>query len=354
MTTRAGAPDAVWPRRFRRVRVGALDAMVDVRAAIVICALVVAAVLVSVWATTLGDTPTGLGDVWSVLTGGGGESVRRVVLEWRMPRVVTALVAGAALGASGAIFQSLTRNPLGSPDIIGFNTGAYTGALIGLLVIGGSYVVTAIGALIGGILTAVAVYALAYSRGVQGHRLIVVGIGMSALLSSFNGYLIVNARLEEAITAAAWGAGSLADITWTETVPMICVVAVLLPLSMLMARSLRLLEMGDDSAVALGVRAEPVRRLMVLVGIGLTASVTAVAGPIAFVALAAPQIAQRIVRTAGVTLPSAAAMGAVVLVVSDVLARIAIPDHPLPVGVVTVCVGGGYLLWLLLSQSRRA
>ncbi len=354
MSADPGSSPMLWPARFRRLRVGALDAMVDVRAFVVVTILVAVAVGLSVWATTLGDIGTGLMDVWSSLTGAADDNTRRVVMEWRMPRVVAALVAGAALGVSGAIFQSLTRNPLGSPDIIGFNTGAYTGALVGILIIGGSYVVTAAGALIGGILTAVAVYALAYSRGVQGYRLIVVGIGVSAMLSALNGYLIVRARLEEALTAAAWGAGSLADVTWTEVVPMVAVIAVLLPAAFLLGRSLRLLEMGDDAAVALGVRAERVRRLMVLVGIGLIASVTAVAGPIAFVALAAPQLARRVARTAGVTLPAAAAMGAVLLVVSDILARTVIPDHPLPVGVVTVCVGGAYLIWLLLTQSRKA
>lgn len=354
MSTDAGGPDGMWPRRFRRLRIGALDTMVDVRALVIVAILATLAVAVSVWATTVGDTPTGLGDVWTALTGGHDEQMRRVILEWRMPRVVAALVAGAALGVSGAIFQSLTRNPLGSPDIIGFNTGAYTGALIGILVIGGSYAVTATGALVGGILTAVAVYALAYSRGVQGYRLIVVGIGVSAMLSALNGYLIVTARLEEALTAATWGAGSLADVTWGEVVPMVALIVVLLPAGLVLARSLRLLEMGDDAAVALGVRAEPVRRLMVLVGIGLIASVTAVAGPIAFVALSAPQLARRVTRTAGVTLPAAAAMGAVLLAVSDVLAATVIPDHPLPVGVVTVCIGGAYLIWLLLTQSRKA
>lgn len=354
MNGAAGRSETVWPKRFRRLRIGPLDTMVDVRAFVVVATLAIVAVAVSAWATTIGDTPTGLVDVWTALTGGLDENVRRVILEWRMPRVVAALVAGAALGVSGAIFQSLTRNPLGSPDIIGFSTGSYTGALVGILIIGGSYAVTASGALIGGILTAVAVYALAYSRGVQGYRLIVIGIGVSAMLSAVNGYLIVNARLEEAMTAAAWGAGSLSDVTWTEVTPMVILIVVLLPVAFILARSLRLLEMGDDTAVALGVRAERVRQLMVLVGIALIASVTAVAGPIAFVALAAPQIARRVARTAGVTLPSAAAMGAVLLAVSDVLAATVIPDHPVPVGVVTVCIGGAYLIWLLLTQSRKA
>ncbi|MCK9248170.1 MAG: iron chelate uptake ABC transporter family permease subunit [Solirubrobacteraceae bacterium] len=350
----ARAADPLWPRRFRRVRIGALDAMVDVRSALVVAVLLLLTLLASGFALTLGDTPTSLGTVWDVVTGGGDDGVRRVLLEWRLPRVAAAAVAGAGLGVSGAVFQTLTRNPLGSPDIIGFSSGAYTGALVGILVVGNDYVVTALGALAGGVLTALAVYGLAYQRGVQGYRLIVIGIGVSAMLNALNNYLILQAGLEQALSAAAWGAGTLSDLTWTDAGPMIGVVLLLLPAALLVARGLRLLEMGDDAALALGVRAERVRLLAVLVGVGLSASVVAVAGPIAFVALSAPQIAQRLTGTAGVTFPAAAAMGALLLAVSDVVAREALPDDPLPVGVVTVCVGGGYLLWLLISQSRKA
>ena len=146
---------------------------------------------------------------------------------WRLPRVLLALMLGAALGMSGAIFQSLTRNPLGSPDIIGFNSGAYTGALVVILLIGGTYYEIAVGALVGGIATAAVVYLLAYKRGVQGFRLIIVGIAISAMLGSVNTWMILKAKLDDAMAAAVWGAGSLNGLGWTQVWPVVVVLAIL-------------------------------------------------------------------------------------------------------------------------------
>lgn len=136
-----------------------------------------------------------------------------------MPRVLLALMLGAALGAGGAIFQSLTRNPLGSPDIIGFNTGYYTGALVAIVLVGGGYYTTAAASVLGGLLTAAAVYLLAFRRGIGGFRLIIVGIAVGATLASVNTWLIVEASLDTAMAAAVWGAGSLNALGWAQVVP---------------------------------------------------------------------------------------------------------------------------------------
>jgi iron complex transport system permease protein len=255
---------------------------------------------------------------------------------------------------SGGIFQSMTRNPLGSPDIIGFNTGAYTGALIVMLAVGGGYLGIAAGALVGGILTALAVYLLAYRRGSQGFRLIIVGIGISAMLAALNHWLILQAELEAALAAAVWGAGSLNGITWEQAAPAAVVVVVVGVATLAVARRMQLLEMGDDAARALGVRAEPTRLLLLILGVALTAAVTAVAGPIAFVALAAPQLARRLTRSAGITLVPSAVMGAFLLVASDLAAQRLFAPIQLPVGVVTVCIGGIYLVWLLAREARKS
>src|SRR5690606_23071088 len=144
--------------------------------------------------------------VVSALTGGETGLVHDIVVEWRLPRVAAALVFGAALGVSGAIFQSMLRNPLADPGIIGFSQGSYTGALIVILVVNGTYMQLVGGALLGGMATAILVYLLAFRGGVQGFRLIVVGIGVSAMLGSLNTWLILKAELEQAMAAAAWGA----------------------------------------------------------------------------------------------------------------------------------------------------
>ncbi|HQD22939.1 MAG TPA: iron chelate uptake ABC transporter family permease subunit, partial [Arachnia sp.] len=232
----------------------------------------------------------GVGDLVDALRGTADANTTRTLLQWRMPRTVFALFGGAALGAGGAVFQSITRNPLGSPDIIGFSTGAYTGALLVMLFGASGSLATSLGALAGGVLTGVVVYLFAYQRGVTGMRIIVVGIGVSLFLGAFNTWLLTTMRVE---------------------------------------------------------------RAMLLIGVALVAVVTASAGPIAFVALAAPQLAMRLGGTPGVRILPSAALGALLLLASDMVARTVLAPTQLPVGVVTLCVGGAYLVWLLASQGKR-
>ncbi len=338
-----------------RVRGGTPSGRIDVRAVVVITVLVALALAVSVIALGTGDYSVAPSRVVNAVFGDGTRLEELVVMQWRMPRVLLALVLGAALGVSGAIFQSITRNPLGSPDIIGFNTGAYTGALVVLLVIGGDtgYYGTATGALVGGIVTALLVYLLAFKRGVQGFRLIIVGIAISAVLASVNTWLILESDLEEAMSAAVWGAGSLNGLGWAQATPVLIVVAVLVPLLVVAARQMPMLDLGDDAARALGIRVERSRLGLIIVGVALTAVATAAAGPIAFVSLAAPQLARRLTRTAGVALLPSAAMGALLLIASDLIAQRAFAPTQLPVGVVTVSIGGVYLIWLLAREARR-
>lgn len=194
---------------------------------------------------------------------------------------------------------------------------------------------------------------LSRTRGVQGFRLIVVGIAVSALLHAFNGWLIISARLEEALAAATWGAGSFNEIGWEQVVPVAIAVVVVVPMLVGFVRPLSLLEMGDDAAHSLGVRPEVTRGILLLVGVALVASITAAAGPIAFIALAAPQLARRLARSSGVALLPSAAMGAALMLASDVLAQRLLAPTQLPVGVITVCVGGAYLIGLLIAQARR-
>ena len=339
----------------RRVRIwgrGGFWLRIDVRTTLVCIALAAVCIALGLLALVNGEYPLTLPQVWHALTSGEQDFTRTVVVEWRMPRALAAITFGAALGVSGAVFQSLTRNPLASPDILGFSAGAYTGALIVILVFGGNYLDVAGGALIGGVATAALVYLLAFKRGVQGFRLIVAGIAVSAMLSSLNTWLSLTADLEAALVAAVWGAGSLNGMTWQQTGVGSALIAVLLVATLLLSRPLRQLELGDDAAKALGVRVEPTRLLLMLLSVGLIAVVTAAAGPIAFVALAAPQIARRVTRSPGVSLAASALMGGALLSASDFIALHALPAM-LPVGTVTVVVGGGYLVWLLVHEARK-
>ena len=321
---------------------------------VVMCLILAALTLaVTAWALALGDYPLTMAQVWAALTNDPDAGfARTVVVEWRAPRAVAAAVFGAALGASGAVFQSLTRNPLASPDIIGFSAGSYTGALIVIILIHGTYLQLAGGAIVGGMLTAALVYVLAWRRGVQGFRLIIVGIAVSAILGSFNTWLMLTAELEVAISAAVWGAGSLNGTGWTQAAYGSVIIGLLLLAMVALAPALAQLALGDDAAKATGTRAEPVRLAVMVIGVALVAVVTAAAGPITFIALAAPQIARRLARTPGVTVAPAAFTGALLLAGADITAQHLLPVT-LPVGVVTVVVGGAYLVWLIIREVRR-
>lgn len=335
-----------------RLLSGRLSFRLDRRALIVALLLFAFAASIIVASLLTGKYPIALVDVFRALAGQGDDMVRMIVVEWRLPRVALAFLLGGALGMSGAIFQSLTRNPLGSPDIIGFSAGSHTGALVVMLLLSGGYYETAAGALIGGILTAMAVYLLAYRRGVQGFRLIIVGIGVAAMLSAFNAWMIREADLWVAMSAAIWGAGSLNGLGFEQLVPVVIVVSIVTPLTLLLSRPMRQLEMGDDVGRASGVNANGTRLSMMVLGVALTAIVTAAAGPIAFIALAAPQIARRLTRSAGVALVPSALMGGLLLLAADWAAQHAFGVQ-LPVGVMTVSIGGFYFVWLLIREGRK-
>ncbi|MEU6854466.1 iron chelate uptake ABC transporter family permease subunit [Actinacidiphila alni] len=331
---------------------GGLSLRVDRRAFLVSCLLLLVALAVSVVLIGTGDYAIAPLDVVRTLAGHGDAGQEFIIHDLRLPRVLVALLVGAALGMAGAAFQTVSRNPLGSPDVIGFGQGSAAGALIVIVVLkGGAYEVAA-GAVAGGLLTGVAVYLLAWKRGVHGYRLVLVGIGASAVLAAVNSYLLVKADFVDAARAVVWIAGSLDGRDWNQVWPLLGACAVLMPLLLSQSRALRISEMGDDAAAALGVRVERTRLIVVLGAVLLTASATAAAGPIAFVALTAPQLARRLTRAPGVSMLSSAFLGAALLVAADLAAQRAFGSGQVPVGVATGVLGGGYLLWLLIAERR--
>lgn len=331
---------------------GGLSLRVDARAVAVALLLVVVALAAGVLLIGSGDYPLAPGDVVRTLLGGGTAAQEFIVDDLRLPRALVGLLVGAALGMAGAVFQSISRNPLGSPDVIGFGQGASVGALAVIVLFHGGATAVAGGAIVGGLMTGVEVYALAWRRGVHGYRLVLVGIGAAAMLTACNSYLLTRADLVDATRAVLWMTGSLDGRGWAQFWPLLVTCAVLVPLVLGHGRNLRMLEMGDDAAYALGVRVERTRLVLVLAAVLLTAVATAAAGPIAFVALSAPQLARRLTRSAGANLLPSALMGAALLVVADWIAQRAFGDRQLPVGVVTGMIGGCYLLWLLVSERK--
>jgi iron complex transport system permease protein len=338
----SGGPSRGWA--------GGWSVRFDLRAAVVGLLLAAVALGMGVVLIGTGDFPLAPGDVVRTLFGGGTPAQDFVVRELRLPRVLVGLLVGGCLGLAGAVFQSVSRNPLGSPDVIGFGQGSAAGALAVIVWWHGGAFAVAAGAVAGGLLTGIAVYALAWRRGVQGHRLVLVGIGAAATLSAVNGYLLTRADLVDAARAVVWLTGSLNGRDWSQVWPLGCACAVLVPVVLCGARPPRMLEMGDDSAYALGTRVERTRLVLMLAAVLLTAAATAAAGPIAFVALIAPQVARRLTRAPGPNLLPAALAGAALLVTADWSAQRAFGADQLPVGVLTGMLGGGYLLWLLAAE----
>ncbi|SKA98434.1 iron complex transport system permease protein [Agreia bicolorata] len=321
---------------------------------LLVCSLLAVAIA-AILLGTVGSGYLGIAPlrVIDVLLGGGTHLERHAVLQLRLPRVLLALLAGAGLALSGAIFQSLTRNPLGSPDVMGFTSGAYAGVVVSILLLGGGREAVQAGAIVGGLATAGIVYALAYRRGVQGFRLIIVGIALSMVLSAATTWLMLRARVDIAMSAAIWGTGSLNGATWADVAQVAVALAVLLPAVVLGSWVLRAMSLGDDLAAGLGVRLRWAMLGLTVLGVALSASVVAVTGLILFIALAAPQLARQLVGGASVPFAATALLGAALLSASDWIAQFGLPERQLPVGVVTVCLGGGFLVWLLIKEARR-
>lgn len=340
-------------RANRAVRTpGGLSVRLDVRALTVVVLLLVAALAASVVLIGTGDFPITAGDVLRTLVGDGNAGQEFIVNELRLPRVLVGLLVGASLGLGGALFQALSRNPLGSPDILGLGQGATAGALVVIVLFSGSATQVTAGALVGGLGTGLAIYLLAWKRGVHGYRLVLVGIGMSAIMTAVNGYLLTKADLVDAARAVVWMTGSLSGRDWAQVWPLLALCAVLVPLVLANARGLRLMEMGDDISYGLGVRVERVRLLLMLAAVLLTAAATAAAGPVSFVALTAPQLARRLTRSPGPNLLPSLCMGAALLVTADWISQRVFGSDQLPVGVVTGVLGGVYLLWLLVTERK--
>lgn len=277
---------------------------------------------------------------------------RMVLVDLRMPRVLSALMIGACLAAAGWIFQRMSRNALASPDIIGLTTGSATGGLTVILLLGQSAASVGFGTLAGCLLTITLVYALSVRRGIGGQWMILVGIAVAAMLASVNDYLLTRADLEEALVARTWLFGSLQGIGWSEAITLYVVGACLLIAAGVQAHRLDLLDMGDDVAASLGLHVRRVKQLLLFVAVMLTALVIGVAGPIGFVALVAPQLAKRLCRGNSDFMP-VILCGALLCVLSDLFARAALAPFQIPVGLVTNLLGGAYLAWLLAGEWKK-
>lgn len=352
LPSRNAARDA-GPRAHRVVRVRAVSARVRPRVIVVGAVTGALALSLAAWTMTLGDFPVPLWQVIATTVGFGTGEYDFVVRTLRLPRTLAAAGVGLALGASGAVFQGLVRNPLVAPDVIGVMTGASVAAVT-LIVTGGPTALLPVAAFAGAVVTAGLVYALTWRGGITGNRLVLVGIGINAIMAALTTFLIVRFPIERVAPAVLWQTGTLYGRGWQHVAWIGISLAVLLPAALALMPRLRAIQLGDDTAAALGTRVEWSRAGLLVAGAGLAAVAVAVAGPVAFVALMVPHVARMLLGplTGGV-LAVAAVIGAVVVLASDLIAQHAFSPVSLPVGVVTAAVGAPYFLYLLYHTNAR-
>jgi iron complex transport system permease protein len=298
----------------------------------------------------------------------GGERIPGasfIVMENKLPRAVVGTLMGAAFGLAGGLFQTMLRNPLASPDVIGISYGASAAAVTAIVVFGASGAAVAGAALIGALGVAAVIYAI--SRGgslgsgggnggsAAGNRLILAGVGIAAALHAVVSFLMTRADIRTAADALVWLNGSLNSANWDRTGTLALALMVLIPSVAALAGPLRILELGDDTAAGLGIRVGVTRLAVVATAVALAAVATAAAGPVAFVAFLAGPIARRVTNRA--SLPASAFVGALIVLAADYLAANIAPmlldGTVLPVGVITGALGAPFLLWLLVTANRK-
>ncbi|MCD5418815.1 iron chelate uptake ABC transporter family permease subunit [Rhodococcus pyridinivorans] len=313
---------------------------------------VLATLVVAAFAASLmfGRTFYPPADVLRVVLGQDVAGANFTVGRLRLPRAVLAVVAGICFGLGGITFQTMLRNPLASPDIIGISSGASAAAAFAIIVLGLGGTGVSVVAIVAGLAVALLIYGLSYRGGVAGTRLILIGIGIAAMLDSVTSYLLSTAATWDLQETMRWLTGSLNGATWGAAVPVVALL-VLGPVLLVQTRNLSMVQLGDDAAQALGVRVERTRVFAIVSAVGLIAFATAAAGPIAFVAFLSGPIAARIVGRGTSLFVPAALVGALLVLVADLVGQYAFGTR-YPVGVVTGALGAPYLVYLIIRSNR--
>ena len=330
--------------------VGRRSVLITPRHVIVGFILLALSLAVAVVSLRLGKFPVTAQEVIDALQGQGRKIVQVVVVKWKLPRIVLGLVAGLALGVAGAVFQTITRNPLGSPDLIGFSTGAQTGILISILLLPGSMLSASLASFIGGAAVGTVTYLVSLRGGFTGLRFILVGIAISSMLVSVNRWLLVRVDDDEGLGALKAITGTLGAARWPVVAPTCLAIGVTVALILLASRHLQVLSLGEQMATILGSPTRRVSAVLILLGTVLVAVVTMAAGPIGFVALVAPHLARLLTGSPQSPLLVSGLTGSLLMVGADLLSQLVLES--MPVSVVTNAVGGLYLMVALTVAAR--
>lgn len=300
----------------------------------------------------IGQSFTPLGDVLAVLLGNDVSGASFTVGELRMPRAVLSILAGMCFGLGGVTFQTLLRNPLASPDIIGISAGASAAAVFCIVVFAMNGPAVSLVAVVAGIGVAFLIYLLSWRGGMSGTRLILIGIGVDAMLDSFIAYILLRAPSWSMQEAMRWLSGSVNGARLDQVLPLAAALLVFGGTLLVQQRNLETLRIGDDAAAGLGIPVGRVRAVLIIAAVGLVSVATAATGPIAFVAFLSGPVAARLVGKSGSSLIPAALTGAVLVLVCDFIGQHVLPAR-YPVGIVTGILGAPYLLFLITRVNRQ-
>ncbi|MFF9072559.1 Fe(3+)-hydroxamate ABC transporter permease FhuB [Streptomyces sp. NPDC014735] len=333
------------------LRRGPFSLLVHRRPALAVLALAALAVAAVVFSAYAGQSDMGVGRTFRAVFGQGDRFDVLLVQKFRLGRIVAGLTAGAALGLAGCLTQTLARNRLATPELLGVNDGATAAVLLSVtLSATGTFGAWWAGPL-GALAAVVVVTTVSGGLGQRGYRVLVVGLAMSALASAVTQVVLSRRSLSSAGSLYVWTSGSLNGRGYSVAVPVLIGLAVLVPAALAMARHLSVLRFDDATAASVGIRPDRVRLVCMLLAVALAGLAVGVCGPVAFVALASPVIAARLAGPLRVPLIGSMLTGAVMVVAADTVGRIAFSGTELPVGVVTTVLGGPFLLWVLLGRS---
>lgn len=322
------------------------------RSTLVVSALCMLLLLALIASLMIGTYPLRADQLWAAATGELDHISQAILVDYRLPRILTAVLVGISFAMAGAIFQTLMRNPLASPDVVGFSAGAGVGALTCLMLLGQATLLIPF-AVVGGLVTTLLVIALAWRGGVSTYRLILIGIGFNFVLTALLDLMLSRIDLDQAVEMSKWLAGTLNNASWYDVNVLTIGLGVLLPIALWLQFALNRLALGQDLATALGIRITPYTLAMIITGVVLTALAVSVAGPLPFIAFVAGPIARRLLNSSDAALFTAALVGALVTLCADACARLLGAWINIPTGVFTAFIGAPYLLWLLVGQIRR-
>ncbi|MDB9446080.1 FecCD family ABC transporter permease [Anabaena sp. CS-542/02] len=326
------------------------------RVPIVLLILIIITLVTMVISTSIGEYPTPPLVVIQTILGINTVNPEYgfVINTLRLPRTLTAGLVGTALAISGTIMQGITRNALADPGIIGINTGAGLAA-VSLIVLFPNLPagILPLAAFSGALAASVVIYLLAWDRGTHPIRLILIGVGISAVTGALTSLLLTFGEIYNVSQALVWLAGSVYGRSWEQLLAILPWLIIFIPLALGSASQLNALALGDEIAKGLGSRVEWQRSFLILISAALSGAAVATAGTISFVGLIAPHIARQLVGSNHEGLiPVSAAWGAMIVVIADLLGRIIFAPVELPCGVVTAVIGAPYFIYLLMSRKK--